>query len=205
MSDTTMDENPEVTADAVEEVTEGTPQSSKYEMMAIISATLSEEQIKKELKALKALLGDDVVYEEIWGMRDFAYPIKGQTKGYYVVWNFMLDAQTVKSMEATIKLMPNIVRYLVMKVPANYKPITLKEMEAGMEALREEKAEKRGKRSTGQKRTAKKAPEKAEAKDKSDEAAPAAKEEKKAVKEEDSKKSLDEKLDDILSDADLGL
>ncbi len=215
MTDETTGENPETTSTEEETAMPVVPQ--RYEMMAIFSAEMSAEQIKKSVKSVKELLGKEIFYEEIWGMRDFAYQIKGQTKGHYVVWNFTQDPQEVKAMEATLKLMPDVVRYLVMKIPADYKPVTMKEMDAGMDELRKEKEEKRGQTKTAAQRRVEKKDEKndddkgekAPAK-KAETAAPAKKEESKAdapkeKKAETSKKSLDEKLDDILSDSDLGL
>jgi small subunit ribosomal protein S6 len=215
MTDENMDENPETTS--TEEEVAMPIEMQRYEMMAIFSAELSEEQIKKAIKTVKALLGDDIFYEEIWGMRDFAYQIKGQSKGYYVVWNFTQDPQAVKDMEAVLKLNVELVRYLTMKIPANYKPVTMKEMDAGMDELRKEKEEKRGETKTAaQRRVEKKedkpAPKAAPTAKKEEKAAPAAapkaapaEKEAPAKKEEAGKKSLDEKLEDIMSDADLGL
>lgn len=189
----------------------------KYELMAIISSTLTDPEIQERLKGLKQRLGEEVVFEEIWGMRDFAYPIKGQRKGYYVVWNFMMTAEEVKAFEEGLKLYPGLVRFLIVKVPENYTPTPLKEIEAGLEALAKEKAEKRA----GRKKTKKAAPKKEDKPAEKTEEKPAAVEEKPAAEEkaaepakeeapaekaEDKKdKSLDEKLDDILSDEDLGL
>ncbi len=179
-------------------------------MMAIIDSRATDKEIEAAASGLRKLLGE-ISYEEIWGMREFAYPIKNRDKGHYIVWNFHADAETIRELEETLKLYPHLLRFLIMKVPEDYSPITLKEIEAGMDELRAEKAEKRGSvRNAMQKRDAK-------AKEASSPApAPAAKKaapEKEADKKDadkaeakkDDKKSLDQKLDDILSDSDLGL
>jgi len=116
----------------------------KYELMIIISSQITDPEIEKRVKELKSRLGDEIVYEEIWGMRDFAYPIQKQPKGYYVVWNFMMTAKEIKAFEDSLKLFPDLLRYLILQVPEEYTPMKLKDIEAGLEALRQEKAEKRG-------------------------------------------------------------
>ncbi|MDP2691959.1 MAG: 30S ribosomal protein S6 [bacterium] len=204
----------------------------KYELMVIISSTIADPEIKERLKGLKEQLGKEIVFEEIWGMRDFAYPIKNQRKGYYAVWNFLVDGEEIKELEENLKLYPNLVRHLIMQVPDDYKPFTLKELETEMDKLRKEKAEKRGgkkrpkkaeekrvSKATTEKKLEEAIPEKEiRAKKEPEAAAPeklkptespkmvepakeSPQEEKKAAKGS----SLDERLDAILSDKDLGL
>ena len=198
----------------------------KYELMAILNSQITQNEIDKRLKELKGLLGE-ISFEELWGIRAFAYPIKGQEKGYYAVWNFLMDQEGVQELEKTLKLFPDLLRFLILQVPENYAPLKLQEIEAGVEQIRQDKAEKRGggrtasdKRKDDEKKThteekkmpapAPTSPEKKEPEpepkkkeaEKPEAAAPA--EEK---KDEDGKKtrSFDEKLDDILSNDDLGL
>lgn len=181
----------------------------KYELMAIISSQITDHEIEKRLGGLRELLGD-IGYEELWGMRPFAYRINKQEKGYYVVWNFMAETESIHELEKTLKLYPDLLRFLITSVPEEYKPITLKEIEAGLEALKKQKADKRS--SGGRPMPGKPKPEKAEPAKKtaSEPRAPkAAAQETPAAETEETKakktKTLDEKLKDILSDDDLGL
>jgi len=187
----------------------------KYELMVIINSRITQKEIDSRIKELKELL-QEISFEELWGVRPFAYPIKGHEQGYYAVWNFMMDPTAIKDLEKTLHLFPDLVRYLVVQVPENYKSITLQEIDAGLDQLRKDKAEKRGSVRTAQdkrKDDEKKAP--AEAKRPEAPVVPAAakpaevKDEKAAPaeekKDEKGKKSFDEKLNDILSDDDLGL
>lgn len=184
--------------------------NQKYELMIIISSNITEEAIQKSLKEVKSHLGSEVVFEELWGMRPFAYPIKKQDKGYYVVWNFMGNSETSDNIEEALKHMPEVLRHLLIKVPADYTPISLEQVEAELEELREEKAEKRGKTKNALQRRKEKEKEGDDEKP-ATKAAPKTEEkpatEKEEAPKEDKKddKSLDQKLDDILSDSDLGL
>ncbi|MDF2379125.1 MAG: 30S ribosomal protein S6 [Candidatus Gracilibacteria bacterium] len=191
--------------------------SQKYEIMVIMDGQKTDGEIEKSLAGIKELLGE-VVYEEIWGMRPFAYQINGQDKGYYAIWNFVADIPQVKALEEALKLYPNLVRHLIMKVPDNYTPVKQADVDAGIAEITKEKTERRGQvrtASTKREDDAKKpkvaVPDKPNAKPA---AAAPKKEEKPAEKTEaekekekaDEKKSLDEKLEALINDdADLGL
>ena len=57
----------------------------KYEIMYILTATLDDEARKAEISKLQGILDANkvsVIDTKEWGLRDFAYPIKKQLKGY---------------------------------------------------------------------------------------------------------------------------
>lgn len=186
----------------------------KFELMAIISPAITDKEIEARIHELKELLGTEIVFEERWGMRPTAFKIKFQSKGYYVVFNFMLESDLVKELEANLRLIPDVIRTLLIQVPDDYKPITYKEVCDGLEKMMKQKTEKR----FGGKPMLKKAepeikaavapiaPVKKELKGeeivKPEPSRPAPSAE---PKKEEKKKSFDQKLEDILSDADLGL
>lgn len=62
----------------------------KYEIMYILNANLDEEarnQLMEKLHGFLTANGDKIVEvnEKDWGLRDLAYEINFQSKGYYVV------------------------------------------------------------------------------------------------------------------------
>ncbi len=62
----------------------------KYEIMYILNANLDEEsrkQLQEKLHGFILANGDNIVEvnEKDWGLRELAYEIDFQTKGYYVV------------------------------------------------------------------------------------------------------------------------
>lgn len=189
----------------------------KYELMVIVNSQITQNEIEKRLKEIKELLSE-VSFEEIWGIRTFAYPIKGNETGFYAVWNFMKDPNDIHELERTLNLIPDLVRFLVLQVPDDYTPVTLKEIDAGMEEVRKEKADKRsgqrnprGDRKPEQKEAApatKAAPAAAvPAPAAAVKEAPAPEKKEEPSTEEKAKKSrsFDQKLEDILSNDDLGL
>ena len=92
---------------------------NKYELMLIISPTLTEEErtsTMTELKDLLSLNSANITSEEIWGERKMAYKINGTLKGYYILFNLELDGTKLKEMNKTINLMKNIWRYMFVKL-----------------------------------------------------------------------------------------
>ncbi|MBR4738819.1 MAG: 30S ribosomal protein S6, partial [Bacteroidales bacterium] len=62
------------------------PMVKQYETVFIATPVLSEEQMKETVKKYIDLLtskGAEIVYENNWGMRKLAYPIRKKTTGFY--------------------------------------------------------------------------------------------------------------------------
>ena len=54
--------------------------------------------------------------EDAWGARELAYPIKRQVKGFYVHFEFETEPQVAKSIDKTLKVEEDILRYLLIRV-----------------------------------------------------------------------------------------
>lgn len=88
----------------------------KYEIMYILSASLDDEARKNEIEKLHAILiKDKVQVKEVkeWGLRDFAYPMKKQTKGYYVVLKVSAEPNSLNEFNRLAKLDNNVIRFLI--------------------------------------------------------------------------------------------
>lgn len=87
-----------------------------YELMYILMPDLSEDDIAKEIDALHKVLTDKgakITGVNKWGMRDLAYAIKKQTKGYYVVTNFTADPTAVAEFNRVVPLDSKVMRFLI--------------------------------------------------------------------------------------------
>ena len=92
----------------------------KYEIMYIIKPTLDAEATKAENAKLAKILTDNggkVTKTDEWGLRDLAYPIKKETKGYYVVLELELEegAKALTEFGRIVRLDANVLRYLITK------------------------------------------------------------------------------------------
>ncbi len=87
----------------------------KYEVMYIIRPNVEEEARKAIIEEINNVFTNanstvDNINE--WGMRDLAYEIKGETKGYYVLLNVTAVAEAVKEFERVANIKENIIRYI---------------------------------------------------------------------------------------------
>jgi small subunit ribosomal protein S6 len=88
----------------------------KYEIMYILSADLDEAARKAEMEKLHGILKDqklEVKNVNEWGVREFAYPIKKLTKGYYVIIKVAGEPEGLKEFDRLAKLDNQVIRFLV--------------------------------------------------------------------------------------------
>lgn len=88
----------------------------KYEIMYILRSTLEENDRKAEIEKLAKLLtnnGAKVTKTDEWGLKDLAYEIKKEKKGYYVVLKIEAEAAALKEFDRLTKIDNNVLRYLI--------------------------------------------------------------------------------------------
>ena len=99
--------------------------AKKYELMVIINSDLGEVAIKKRLEAIRSQIvafPAEIFHEEVWGLRDLAYPIKKHDQGCYALFDFETDPSALKELDATLRLEPEVLRHLIMVLPGSYQP-----------------------------------------------------------------------------------
>lgn len=87
----------------------------KYEIMYILKADLEENARKEEIAKLQKIIEDEnakVTDTKEWGVRDFAYPIKEQSKGYYVILKVNAE-EALKEFPRVARLDQNVLRHLI--------------------------------------------------------------------------------------------
>lgn len=87
----------------------------KYELMYIVRADLEEGARKAEIEKLHAILtnnGAKIVEVKEWGLRNFAYEIDKQVKGYYVLVKLTAEVAALNEFSRLAKINPNVVRHL---------------------------------------------------------------------------------------------
>lgn len=89
-----------------------------YELVFIVQPDLEEEPrnalIGKVTQTISDLKGQ-VIKLDPWGKRRLAYPIKKHHEGFYVVVQMELPTSAERSLERAVKLMEDIIRYLVVR------------------------------------------------------------------------------------------
>lgn len=86
----------------------------KYEMLTILDAGTENqsEEISKIEEVIKNL-GGTVSKSDAWGKRILAYPIRKKTEGYYVLFNFELEAAQTFELRRILGLRANVYRHLM--------------------------------------------------------------------------------------------
>lgn len=92
---------------------------SKYELALVINGTLEEEAKNAVLERVQAAIvrfNGTVTNVDDQGKKRFAYEIAGNKEGYYYFITFESeDSACPNEMEATLRIMEPVARYLVVK------------------------------------------------------------------------------------------
>lgn len=94
---------------------------SFYEHVFIARQDLAPNQVDELADKYTAVIekdGGKVTKRENWGLRNLAYRIQKNRKGYYVLMNIDAPAEAVKEMERLIRLDEDVIRHLTIKVDA---------------------------------------------------------------------------------------
>ena len=92
---------------------------NKYESVLIARQDLGASQVNTlvdELKNVISAQGGEVVRVDNWGLKNLAYRIKKNRKGYYVVLNISAPANAIFEYERLARLNEDIIRYMTVKV-----------------------------------------------------------------------------------------
>ena len=89
----------------------------KYEIMYILRADLEEAQRKEVMEKLAKIITDNggkiEETSEAMGLRELAYPIKEQSKGYYVVLKVSMDNKAINEFNRLVRINPSVLRHLI--------------------------------------------------------------------------------------------
>ena len=89
----------------------------KYEIMYILKADLDEAARKEVMDKLAKIITDNggsvEKTDESMGLRDLAYPIKEQAKGYYVVLKVSMDNVAIYEFNRKVRHNGSVLRHLI--------------------------------------------------------------------------------------------
>ncbi len=86
----------------------------KYEMLVILEAAAEADQAGEtaQIEEIIKRLGGTVSKTDVWGKRPLAYPIRKKSEGYYVLFNFELEASQTFELRRVLGLRANVYRQL---------------------------------------------------------------------------------------------
>lgn len=93
----------------------------KYEIMYILKANLEEAVRQETIDGLHAIItshNGTIENVDEWGLREFAYEIEDEKKGYYVVTKITANNEGIAEFDRLARINHNVVRFLIVKEEA---------------------------------------------------------------------------------------
>lgn len=91
----------------------------KYETLLLLSPELTVEARDGIVKAMIAVIereGGKMLATDPWGMRDLAYPVNKQMRGFYVRLEYAAPAQLIAELERNIRITDGIFKFTSVKL-----------------------------------------------------------------------------------------
>lgn len=97
-----------------------------YETMVVIHPDTGEAGAKELLERFKQIVAGqegEVIQVVEWGLKDLAYRIEKQRRGYCSVVEFKGTGATVAELERNLRISDRVLRYITVKVDPNRPPL----------------------------------------------------------------------------------
>ena len=94
---------------------------NKYELALVINAKIEDDARTDAIEKIKALIekfGGEITNVDEWGKKKLAYEIQKMREGFYYFIQFEADAQCPAEVERHVRIMDNVLRYLVVRKDA---------------------------------------------------------------------------------------
>ena len=94
---------------------------NKYELALVVNAKIEDDVRTATVEKAKeyiARFGGTVTEVEEWGKKKLAYEIQKMHEGFYYFIQFEADAQCPAEVERHVRIMDNVLRYLVVRKDA---------------------------------------------------------------------------------------
>lgn len=90
----------------------------KYEVMYILKADLDEASRAETIEKVNGILVKNGAtiesVDESMGLRELAYPINDEVKGYYVILKITADTNATSEFNRLVKINPSVLRHLIL-------------------------------------------------------------------------------------------
>ena len=94
---------------------------NKYELAVVVSAKLEDEERAAAIEKVKGYIsrfGGTVTNVDEWGKRRLAYEIQKMKEAYYYFIQFESDSVCPNEVEAHVRIMEQVIRYLCVRQDA---------------------------------------------------------------------------------------
>ena len=94
---------------------------NKYELTVVVNAKIEDDvrvATVEKVKEYVARYGGTVTEVEEWGKKRLAYEVQKMREGFYYFIQFEADATCPAEVERHVRIMDNVMRYLIVKKEA---------------------------------------------------------------------------------------
>ena len=94
---------------------------NKYELAVVLSAKLEDDERAAALEKVKGYItrfGGNIVDVDEWGKKRLAYEIQKSKEGFYYFIHFEGDSNCPNEVEAHVRIMESVIRYLCVRQDA---------------------------------------------------------------------------------------
>jgi small subunit ribosomal protein S6 len=99
----------------------GADTMNKYEIALVVNAKIEDDEraaVVDKAKALVERFNGTVTNVDEWGKKKLAYEIQKMSEGYYYFIQFEAEADVPAELERRLRIMDNVLRYLVVRQEA---------------------------------------------------------------------------------------
>lgn len=91
----------------------------RFESLLLFSPELSGDNREALLKGIIAIIereGGQMEEVDQWGMRDLAYPVRKQMRGFYVRLQYLAPPQLVAELERNLRITEGVFKFITVKL-----------------------------------------------------------------------------------------
>lgn len=89
-----------------------------YETLFVLKPTLTEEEIAKNIEAIQNVIstnGGEIAATDKLGMRNLAYEVQKNKRGYYTIIYYKAPGSAIKEIERNFRINENVIRFMTVK------------------------------------------------------------------------------------------
>ncbi|MFC1686962.1 30S ribosomal protein S6 [Patescibacteria group bacterium] len=90
-----------------------------YEMLFILSSRQTQEELESKIQEIFQIvekLGGNLTKKEVFSKQRFAYPIKKEEQGVYIISEFDIDPEKLQPIDQELRHTPGILRHQIVSV-----------------------------------------------------------------------------------------
>lgn len=106
--------------ETTDQATTDAARTKRYELLLILSGKVKDADVPAVVEDVKKVFskhGAVVVDEKVWGRLKFAYELKHEKVGTYVLWHLDVATDKVRALDAELRVVEHVLRFLLIDNP----------------------------------------------------------------------------------------